>query len=98
MKFSSMRLTSVRGVHEYIMHMRDIVAQLKNLEVEMLESFLVHYIMNTFPQQYGPFLYNTYKDGQSINKLMTMCIKEEWRLVMELGENIMLATRRQDKT
>jgi ionotropic glutamate receptor len=98
MKFSSMRLTSVRGVHEYIMHMREIVAQLKNLEVEMLESFLVHYIMNTFPQQYGPFLYNTYKDRQSINKLMTMCVKEEWRLVMKLGENIMLATRRQDKT
>jgi hypothetical protein len=43
-------------------------------------------------------LYNTYKDRQSINKLMTMCVKEEWRLVMELGENIMLATREQDKT
>jgi len=96
MKLSSMRLT--RGMHEHIMQMRDIVAQLKNLEVEMLESFLMHYIMNIFPQQYGPFLYNRYKNRQSINKLMTMCVKKEWRLVMELGENIMLATRGQDKT
>jgi hypothetical protein len=75
MKLSSMRL--IKGVHEHIIQMRDIVAQLKNLEVEMLESFLMHYIMNTFSQQYGPFLYNTYKDRQSINKLMTMCVKEE---------------------
>ncbi|KAJ6963525.1 hypothetical protein NC652_001982 [Populus alba x Populus x berolinensis] len=82
------------------MQMRDIVAQLKNLKVEMLDSFLVHYIMNTLPQQHGPFkiLYNAHKDRRSINKLMTICVKEEWRLVMELEENIMLATRRQDKT
>ena len=39
------------------------MAQLNNLEVEMLESFFVHYILNTLPQQYGPFkiLYNIYK-------------------------------------
>uniref|UniRef100_A0A2N9GEG7 Retrovirus-related Pol polyprotein from transposon TNT 1-94 n=1 Tax=Fagus sylvatica TaxID=28930 RepID=A0A2N9GEG7_FAGSY len=32
MKFSSLRLTSVRGVREHIMQIRDIVAQLKKLE------------------------------------------------------------------
>ena len=47
LKFSSLRITSVRGVREHIMQMRDIVAQLKNLEVKMSESFLVHYILNT---------------------------------------------------
>ena len=35
MKFSSIRLTSVKGVREHIMRMRDIVAQLKKLEVEI---------------------------------------------------------------
>lgn len=49
MKFSSMKLTSVRGVREHIMKMRDIAAQLKNLEVEIFESFLVYYILNTLP-------------------------------------------------
>ena len=39
MKFSYMRHTTVRGVREHIMHMRDITAQLKNLELEMSESF-----------------------------------------------------------
>ncbi|KAJ4717109.1 hypothetical protein OWV82_012034 [Melia azedarach] len=49
MKFSSMRLTTIRGVREHIMQMRDIVAQLKTLEVEMSESFLVDYVLNTLP-------------------------------------------------
>jgi hypothetical protein len=94
MKFSSLRLTSVRGVREHILQMRDNVAQLKKLEVEMSESFLVHYILNTFPHQYGPFKisYNTHKDKWSINELMTMCVQEEGRLVMEHGESAMLAT------
>ena len=35
MKFSSLRLTSVKGEREYIMKMRDISAQLKKLEVDM---------------------------------------------------------------
>uniref|UniRef100_A0A2N9J7I7 Integrase catalytic domain-containing protein n=1 Tax=Fagus sylvatica TaxID=28930 RepID=A0A2N9J7I7_FAGSY len=78
MKFSSLRLTSVRGVREHIMQMRDTVAQLKKLEVEMSESFLVHYILNTLPHQYGPFKisYNTHKEKWSINELMTMCVQE----------------------
>uniref|UniRef100_A0A2N9I6P9 CCHC-type domain-containing protein n=1 Tax=Fagus sylvatica TaxID=28930 RepID=A0A2N9I6P9_FAGSY len=100
MKFSSLRLTSVRGVREHIMQMRDTVAQLKKLEVEMSESFLVHYILNTLPHQYGPFKisYNTHKEKWSINELMTMCVQEEGRLVMEQGESAMLATRGKGKS
>ncbi|RVW63325.1 Retrovirus-related Pol polyprotein from transposon TNT 1-94 [Vitis vinifera] len=51
MKFTSLKLTGIRGVREHIMEMRDIVAQLKKLEVEMSESFLVHFILNTLPPQ-----------------------------------------------
>ena len=49
MKFTSLKLTGIRGVGEHIMEMRDILAQLKKLEVEMSESFLVHCILNTLP-------------------------------------------------
>ena len=89
MKFSSTRLTNVRGVRDHIMKMRDIAAQLKRLEVEMSDSFLVHYILNTLPQEYAPFKisYNTHKDKWSINELMTMCVQEEGRLLMEQGES-----------
>jgi transposase InsO family protein len=80
--------------------MRDTVAQLKKLEVEISESFLVHYILNTLPHQYGPFKisYNTHKDKWSINELMTMCVQEEERLVMELGESAMLAMHGKGKS
>ena len=50
MKFSSLRLTNIRGVREHIIKMKNIVAQLKNLEIEISESFLVHYILNILPK------------------------------------------------
>ena len=79
MKFSSLRLTSVKGVRGHIMKMQDLAAQLKKLEVDISESFLVHFILYTLPSQYGPFKisYNTHKDKWSINELMTMCVQEE---------------------
>ncbi|RVW19233.1 hypothetical protein CK203_095892 [Vitis vinifera] len=56
MKFTSLKLTGIRGVREHIMEMRDIVAQLKKLEVEMSESFLVHFILNTLRLKEGRLL------------------------------------------
>ena len=49
MQLTSLKLIGIRGVHEHIMRMRDIAAQLGMLEVEMLEYFLVHYILCTLP-------------------------------------------------
>ena len=79
--------------------MRDIAAQLKSLEVEMSNSFLVHFILNILPQQYGPFKisYNTHKDKWSINELLTMCVQEEGMLKMELGESTLTAMKGKDQ-
>ncbi|KAL6321873.1 hypothetical protein AAG906_035577 [Vitis piasezkii] len=68
-------------------------------EVEMSDSFLVHFILNTRPQQYGPFKisYNTHKDKWSINELLTMCVQEEGRLKIELGENALIAMEEKDQ-
>ena len=59
----------------------------------MSESFLVHFVLNTFPPEYGSFkiFYNKHKEMWSINELMTMCVQEEERLVMEMGENALIA-------
>ena len=94
MQFSSTKLTGTRGVRDHIMRMRDIAAQLQTLEVTMSDTFLVHYILNTLPQQYSPFKisYNTHKDKWSINELLTMCAQEEGRLMMEEGEQVNLTT------
>ncbi|RVW51340.1 hypothetical protein CK203_075508 [Vitis vinifera] len=98
MKFSFLRLTNVSSVREHIMQIRDIAAQLKTLEVEMSNSFFVHFILNTLPQQYGPFKisYNTHKDKWLINELLTMCVQEEGMLKMKLGESALMAMERKD--
>ncbi|KAL6343891.1 hypothetical protein AAG906_027663 [Vitis piasezkii] len=71
------------------MEMRDIVAQLKSLEIEMSKSFLVHFILNSLPFEYRPFKisYNTYKEKWSVNELLTMCVQEEVRLNQERIES-----------
>ena len=94
MQFSSTKLTGTRGVRDHIMRMRDIAAQLQTLEVTMSDTFLVHYILNTLPQQYSPLKisYNTHNDKWSINELLTICVQEEGRLLMEEGEQVNLTT------
>ena len=90
-----MKFNGTKVVCEHIMEMRDIVAQLKSLEIEMFESFLVHFILNSLPFEYGPFkiLYNTHKEKWSINELLTMCVQEEGRLNQERIESAHLATQ-----
>ncbi|KAL6342868.1 hypothetical protein AAG906_016887 [Vitis piasezkii] len=75
-KMCSMKFNGTKGVREHIMEMRDIATQLKSLEIEMSESFLVHFILNSLPSEYGPFKisYNIHKEKWSINELLTMCV------------------------
>ncbi|KAL6318078.1 hypothetical protein AAG906_035223 [Vitis piasezkii] len=77
------------------MEMRDIVAQLKSLEIKMFESFLVHFILNSLPSEYGSFKisYNTHKEKWSIKELLTMCVQEEGRLNQERIESAHLVTQ-----
>ena len=55
-KFSTLRLNGVEGVQDHIMSIMDITTQLKNLEVTMSESFLVHYILCTLTTRKIAFL------------------------------------------
>ena len=68
-RLSSKTFDSSRNVREHIMEMRDMSAQLKSLEVDISESFLVHFILNSLPSEYSPFKisYNTHKDKWSVN-------------------------------
>ncbi|GMI86580.1 hypothetical protein HRI_002327300 [Hibiscus trionum] len=94
-KFTSLKLTTVKGVRDHINKTRDLAARLKALEVEMSESFLVHYILNTLSPQYEPFkiFYNTHKDKWSIDEILTMCDQEEGRLILEMGGSALTVTQ-----
>ncbi|XP_060194764.1 uncharacterized protein LOC132623967 [Lycium barbarum] len=93
-RLSSMTFDRSHTVREHIMEMRDIAAKLKSLEVDMSAPFLVHFILNSLPSEYGPFKisYNTHKDKWSINELLTMCVQEEEKLKHEIPESVNLVT------
>ncbi|XP_027102953.1 uncharacterized protein [Coffea arabica] len=99
-KFASMTLDKSRSVHKQIIEIRDIVAKLKSLKVEISESFLVHFILNSFLSEYTPLKisYNTHKDKWSINELLTMCVQEEKRLKHETLESVHLMTHGKGNT
>ena len=95
-KLLSIKLTSVKSVREHIMKMRDLAAQLKGLEqIDFSDSYLMHFILQYLPHWYGLFKisYDIHKDKWSINELLTMCVQEEERLLLEKSENTHMATQ-----
>ncbi|GMP50558.1 hypothetical protein CsSME_00017128 [Camellia sinensis var. sinensis] len=72
--------------------MVDIAAKLKTLGMQVDETFLVQFILNSLPSQFGAFKihYNTNKVKWSLNELTNMCVQEEVRL-REKGHQTALA-------
>ena len=95
-KLCSMRLKGTQSVRGHIMDMRDIVAQLKALNVDFSESFLVHFILTSLPADYTAFKvsYMTHKEKWSVNELLNMCVHEKGRLKQEKLERVNLVSHK----
>ena len=81
-ELTTMKYDGSRGVQQHILNMTDKAAKLGTLGMKVDESFLVQFILNSLPPQFGPFKihYNTHKDKWNLNELTNMCIQEEVRL------------------
>ncbi|XP_038983909.1 uncharacterized protein LOC120111301 [Phoenix dactylifera] len=79
------------------MELRDIAAQLKSLEVDMSETFLVHFVLNSLPMEYAPFKisYNTHTEKWTMNQLLAMCVDEEQRIKQERQESVYLTSHKE---
>jgi hypothetical protein len=99
-KLSNKSFDKSRSVREHIIEIRDMAAQLKPLEIDISESFLVHFISNSLPSEYVPFTisYNTHKNKWSVNELLTMCVQEEEMLKHEKPEGVHMAIHVKGKT
>ncbi|XP_042983318.1 uncharacterized protein LOC122312714 [Carya illinoinensis] len=88
-QFTTKAFDSSKGMRAYITEMRDIVSQLKGLKIEISEPFLVHFILDSLPSEYGPFKisYNTHKENWSVTDLLTMCVQEEKRMKHDRPES-----------
>jgi hypothetical protein len=69
-------------IHEHVTHMSNLASRLTSMGMEVHESFLVQFIINSLPQEYGQFQvnYNTIKDKWNFQELKAMLIQEEARL------------------
>ncbi|XP_019261759.1 PREDICTED: uncharacterized protein LOC109239623 [Nicotiana attenuata] len=61
---TTIKFDGSRTMHEHVIEMTNIAARLKTLGMEVDENFLVQFIINSLPSEYGPFQmnYNTMKD------------------------------------
>ena len=68
-ELTTMKFDGTRGMHEHILEMSNLVAKLKALGMNVDESFLVQFILNSLPLQYGSFQIhcNTIKDKWNVN-------------------------------
>ncbi|XP_022894072.1 uncharacterized protein LOC111408557 [Olea europaea var. sylvestris] len=81
-EFITMKFDGNRGMHEHVLEMTNLATRLKTLGMNVDESFLVQYILNSLPAQYRPFQihYNTIKEKWNVNELLGMLVQEESRL------------------
>ena len=61
---TTIKFDGSRTMHEYVIKMTNVVARLMSLRMEVEQNFLVQFIINSIPSEYGPFQmnYNTMKD------------------------------------
>ncbi|KAL5711317.1 hypothetical protein ACHQM5_021786 [Ranunculus cassubicifolius] len=77
-----MRFYGTLSMHEHVLEMTNLAAKLKNLGMTMDDSFIVQFVLNSLPPQYGPFQihYNTITDKWGTNELAHKLVQEEARL------------------
>ncbi|XP_070017023.1 uncharacterized protein [Nicotiana sylvestris] len=63
-----------RSMQNHIIEMTNIAARLQTLGMKVDDSFLVQFILNSLPPEYGPFQinYNTIKDKWNVSELSSM--------------------------
>ncbi|WVZ17437.1 hypothetical protein V8G54_010419 [Vigna mungo] len=81
-------------IHEHVTGMANIAARLKSMGMEVNESFLVQFIMNSLPPEFGQFQvnYNTIKDKWNFQEIKAMLVQEEGRLKKMRDYSIHLTT------
>jgi len=71
---TTMKFDGSRTMNELVIEMTNIATRLKTLGMTVNENFLVQFILNSLPSEYGPFQmsYNTMKDKWNVHELHTL--------------------------
>ena len=55
---TTMKFDGSRTMHEHVIKMKNLASRLKSLRMEVEQIFLVQFIINSLPSEYGPFQMN----------------------------------------
>jgi len=98
-ELTTMKFDGSRTMQEHIIEMTNIAARLKSLGLTVEDSFLVQFILNSLPSEYGPFQinYNTIKDKWNVNELASRLVQEEGRLKNQMNHSVSFVSNKAGK-
>ncbi|KAF7814761.1 UBN2 domain-containing protein [Senna tora] len=69
-------------IHDHVTSMANLAAKLKSMGIDVSESFLVQFIINSLPLEFGQFQinYNTIKEKWNFQEIKAKLVQEEGRL------------------
>ncbi|KAJ9557382.1 hypothetical protein OSB04_011996 [Centaurea solstitialis] len=78
-KLIRMTFSGQGSIREYILQGIDTACKLKEMKISIDDSFLVHLLLNSLPDQYSHLrsLYNTQKEKWTLDELITICVQEK---------------------
>ncbi|XP_068340499.1 uncharacterized protein [Pyrus communis] len=79
---TSQKFDGQTSVREHILKMVEAAAKLKDLEVPIDDSFVVHMALSSLPESFEQLKvsYNTQKEKRSLDEMISICAQEESRL------------------
>nr|XP_009803862.1 PREDICTED: uncharacterized protein LOC104249184 [Nicotiana sylvestris] len=91
-KLMTMKFDRSHSMQNHIIEMTNITIRLQTLGMKVDDSFLIQFILNSLPPEYGPFQinYNTIKDKCNISELSSILTQEESRLKKQWSHSINL--------
>ncbi|GJX36333.1 hypothetical protein Tco_0247890 [Tanacetum coccineum] len=98
-QLTPMKFDGSKSMQQHVLDMTNTAARLKTLVMNVDDSFLMQFIMNSLPPEYGPFHinYNTLKDNWNIDELSSKLIQEEARLKKLRIHSVNLVNKGVDK-
>lgn len=94
-QLTTMKFDGSKGMHEHLIEMTNITARLKSLGMTVDDSFLVQFILNSLPPDYGNFHinYNAIKEKWDVAELSRKLVEEEARLKNQIRHSVNLVTQ-----
>jgi gag-polypeptide of LTR copia-type len=95
----TMKFDGSRTMQEHIIEMTNIATRLKSLRLTVEDFFLIQFILNSLPSEYGLFQinYNTIKDKWNVNELASRLVQEEGHLKNQVNHSVSFVSNKAGK-